>query len=150
MTNVANLSEFALFKDLPEEILDQITPLCKEETFAQGSFVFREGREADSLHFLVSGHITLRVNLTSRPDSVTVSVVTQPYESFGWSGIVAPHHYTASAHCEEDCKVLVIPGDQFMKILSKNPDAGFKVMTRITEMIASRLRNSRQALLKTL
>jgi hypothetical protein len=34
--------------------------------------------------------------------------------------------------------------------LSENPAAGFIVMQRITELIASRLRNSRQALLKTL
>jgi hypothetical protein len=45
---------------------------------------------------------------------------------------------------------LIVPGEDFMKLLNENPDAGFTIMQRLTELIASRLRNSRQALLKTL
>jgi hypothetical protein len=37
-----------------------------------------------------------------------------------------------------------------MKLLEANPESGFKVMQRIAETIADRLRNSRQALLKTM
>jgi hypothetical protein len=37
-----------------------------------------------------------------------------------------------------------------MKLLNENPEAGFAVMQRLTELVSSRLRNSRQALLKTL
>ena len=124
--------------------------LCEEETFSQGDVIFREGEQADKLHFLLAGEIVLKVKLTSRPESISVSVVSQKFESFGWSGIVPPYHYTASAICEADCKVMTIPGEEFMKVLSENPAAGFTVMQRLTELIASRLRNSRQALLKTL
>ena len=150
MTTNAPLSEFALFRNLPEELLNEITALGKEETFSQGDIIFHEGDRADNLHFLLEGEIVLKVKLTSRPESISVSVVSQRFESFGWSGIVPPYHYTASAICEMNCKVLTIPGESFMKILSENPAAGFIVMQRITELIASRLRNSRQALLKTL
>jgi CRP-like cAMP-binding protein len=148
-TNIP-LSEFPLFRNLPEELLDKVAKLCEEAAFGQGETVFREGEEADKLHFLLEGSIVLKVKLTSRPESVTVSAVSQRYESFGWSGIVPPRHYTASAICEVDCKVLMIPGDSFMKLLNDNPVAGFTVMQRLTELIASRLRTSRQALLKTL
>ena len=150
MATNAPLSEFALFRDLPEELLDKIAALGEEANFSQGDYIFREGKEADKLHFLLEGKIILKVNLTSRPESITVSAVGQKYESFGWSGIVAPYHYTASAICDTDCKVLTIPGDGFMKLLEENPAAGFTVMRRLTELVASRLRNSRQALLKTL
>ena len=37
-----------------------------------------------------------------------------------------------------------------MNLLNKNSAAGFTVMLRLTEIIASRLRTSRQGLLKTL
>jgi hypothetical protein len=37
-----------------------------------------------------------------------------------------------------------------MKLLNDDTAAGFIIMQRLTELIASRLRNSRQALLKTL
>jgi CRP/FNR family cyclic AMP-dependent transcriptional regulator len=150
MATRAPLNEFPLFQNLPGEMLDQFAKICNEEMYRSGDTVFREGNQADKLHFLLSGNITLKVRLTSRPDSITVSAVNQRYESFGWSGIVPPFHYTASAVCEEDCRVLTIPGEEFLHLLKSSPEAGFVVMRRITEIIASRLRNSRQALLKTI
>ena len=148
-TNV-QLSEFPLFRNLPEDLLDKVVAICEEETYSEGDTVFREGDNADKLHFLLQGDILLKVKLTSRPESITVSVVSQCFESFGWSGIVPPYHYTASAICENGCRVLTIPGDRFMSLLEDNPEAGFTVMQRLTELIASRLRTSRQALLKTI
>jgi len=144
------LSEFGLFKGLPDALLKDIASIAEEVSAKQGEFVFREGEKADKLHFLIKGSIALRVKLTSRPESVTVSFVSSPYQSFGWSGIVAPNHYTSSAECDEDSSLIIISAAPFLNLLEANPESGFKVMQRITEIIADRLRNSRQALLKTL
>lgn len=144
------LSQFGLFQGLPEPLLAEIAAISNETSAKKGDFVFREGEKADKLHFLLNGSVALRVKLTSRPDSVTVSFVSSPFQSFGWSGVVPPYHYTSSAECDEDSNLLLIPSDPFMKLLEKNPEAGFKVMHRITVIIADRLRNSRQALLKTM
>ena len=150
MATTASLAEFPLFRNLPDSLLDKITALGNELFFSQGDTIFREGEGADKLHFLLDGDVLLKVKLTSRPESITVSAVSQRFESFGWSGIVPPYHYTASAVCETDCRVLTIPGESFMRLLNENPEAGFAVMQRLTELVSSRLRNSRQALLKTL
>jgi CRP/FNR family cyclic AMP-dependent transcriptional regulator len=150
MISTTTLAQFGLFRDLPESLLEEISTMSEEMAAGPGEFIFREGEKADKLHFLISGSIALRVKLTSKPRSVTVSFVNQPYQSFGWSGIVPPYHYTASAECEEQTKIMVIPAGPFMKLLEKHPESGFKVILRITEIIADRLRNSRQALLKTM
>ena len=150
MTSASVLSQFALFQDLPQALLEEIAAISKEHDYKQGDFIFREGEKADKLHFLLNGSVALRVKLTSRPESITVSFVSSPYQSFGWSGIVAPNHYTSSAECDEDSKLLIIAAQPFLSLLEKYPEAGFKVMQRIAEIIADRLRNSRQALLKTL
>lgn len=144
------LASFDLFKEVPESVLEEVVNLCEEVFVQKDGFVFREGETADKLHLLVKGSIALRVNLTSRPESVTVSIVSRPHQTLGWSGMVAPNHYTASAFCEEDSRLLAIPADKFMQVLQAHPEAGFKVMLRITEIISDRLRNSRQALLKTM
>lgn len=150
MINTETLAQFSLFKGLSASLLAQIAAICEEQAFHKGDFIFREGEKADKLHFLIKGSVALRVRLTSRPESVTVSFVSSPYQSFGWSGVVMPYHYTASAECDEDSELLIIPAGPFMDLLEKDPASGFKVMQRITEIIADRLRNSRQALLKTL
>lgn len=144
------LSSFDLFKGVPENVLEEVATICEEVFVQKDGYVFHEGGKADKLHMLVKGSVALRVNLTSRPEAVTVSILNRPYQTLGWSGIVAPNHYTASAFCEEDSRLMVIPAEKFMRILEAHPDAGFKVMSRVTEIVSDRLRNSRQALLKTL
>lgn len=144
------LAGFDLFKGVPGEVLEEIAVLCEEISVGKDGYVFREGERADKLHLLVKGSVALRVNLTSRPDFVTVSIVSRAHQTLGWSGLVSPNHYTASAFCEEDSTLIALPADKFMHILENHPNAGFKVMLRITEIIADRLRNSRQALLKTI
>ena len=144
------LAEFNLFEDIAKEALEEIAAICESAKYEKDSFVFREGDTAEKLYLLLTGSIALRVNLTSRPDSVTVSFLNSPHQTLGWSGVVAPNHYTSSAFCEEATELIAIPSDDFMKILDRYPEAGYKVMLRITQIISDRLRNSRQALLKTL
>lgn len=144
------LAEFDLFKDVPKDVLNEINGVCKPVKVEKDNFVFREGDKADKLYLLISGSIALRVNLTSRPDFVTVSFINTPRQTLGWSGVVAPNHYTASAYCEENAELIALPSTEFLDILDRHPEAGYKIMLRITQIISNRLRNSRQALLKTL
>jgi CRP-like cAMP-binding protein len=144
------LADFDLFKEVSKDTLKEVAAISESIKVKKDGFVFREGEKADKLHLLVSGSIALRVNLTSRPDSVTVSFVNRPHQTLGWSGVVTPNHYTATAFCEEDSELVAIPSDKFMRILDQHPEDGYKVMLRITTIISDRLRNSRQALLKTL
>jgi len=144
------LAGFDLFKGVSKDVLEEIAGISETIKLEKDSVVFHEGDDADKLHLLISGSIALRVKLTSRPDSVTVSFLNIPHQTLGWSGVVAPNHYTASAHCEEDTELVVIPSSKFMEILDRNTDAGYKIMLRITQIISDRLRNSRQALLKTI
>jgi len=150
MISTEILSQFSLFNGLSEALLKEIAAISKEVSYKNDEFVFREGESAENLHLLVKGSVALRVKLTSRPESVTVSFISTPFQSFGWSGVVPPFHYTSSAQCDEDSEVLTIPSAAFMNLLEQNPEAGFKVMQRITVIIADRLRNSHQALLKTI
>jgi CRP-like cAMP-binding protein len=150
VVNSFSLASIPLFMDVSPSVLEKIAAISEEFTLNEGQSVFREGERADKLHFLIKGSIALRVNIMSRPESVTVSFVAKSYECFGWSGLVSPHYYTATAYCEEDCRILAVSGSELINILSANPDAGFKVMHRIADLVSDRLRNSRLALLKTL
>ncbi len=144
------LARFPLFYEISPAFLEKIAAAGREMVLQAGETVFREGQAAHALHFLLSGEIALRVAIMSRPASVTVSYVAQPYQCFGWSGVVPPHYYTATAHCETECRILEMPGGVFLEAIASHPADGVRVMQRIAELIAYRLRNSREAMLKTL
>jgi hypothetical protein len=85
------LSQFGLFQGLPESLLTEIAAISNEASVKQGEFVFHEGEKADKLHFLLNGSVALRVKLTSRPDSVTVSFVSSPFQVLdgqAWSPLI--------------------------------------------------------------
>jgi CRP-like cAMP-binding protein len=79
-----------------------------------------------------------------------VAVIEECNWAFGWSGIVSPYRYTATATCEVETKVLAIPGIKFEEILDEETDCSCRVMKKLAELISSRLRNSRMILLRTL
>lgn len=144
------VSQVDLFEGLPESQLESIAELGQVLSFSQGNYIFEEGHKADRLYILLEGKVRIHVHLTSRPETITVAVVNQRNDPFGWSAIVAPYHYTASAICDEQSRTLAITGLDLLEVLKDDPVAGITVMRRVAEVISSRLRNSRTALLKTL
>lgn len=142
------LSQIDLFSGLSNEQLATIAKSCEEITRPKGDTFFREGQKANRLFILLEGEVALQVWLTSRPENITVAVINQPYQVFGWSGIVSPHYYSASAFCQADSHVLVLDGQELIYVLERNPAAGFTFMRRIVEVISSRLRSSRVALVE--
>lgn len=144
------LSQSELFEGLTEEQLKAVADVSEEITCQHGAVLFWEGDAAEYLYILLEGEITIFVKLSSRPERVTVSVISQPYLPVGWSGVVAPHVYTASALCETDCRLVAIDGEALMQVLESDPAMGFVVMCRIAEVLSARARNTRFALLKTL
>jgi CRP-like cAMP-binding protein len=150
MVTTQMLSQISLFEGLSEEHLKAIADLCEEVTCQQGQVLFWEGDPAGQIHILLEGEIVVYVQLSSRPERVTVSVINQPGQSLGWSGVVAPYSYTASALCESDSRLLAVDGEALMHVLEGDPAMGFVVVRRIAEVISGRLRHTRVTLLKTL
>ena len=150
MITPQRLSQVSLFEGFSPEQLAPIAELCQEVTGQQGEVLFWEGEKAERLYILLEGEVSLFVQLTSRPERVTVAVVNQPNAMFGWSGVVAPYHYTASALCEADSRLAVLDGQSLIQRLEENPAMGFVVIQRIAAVISDRLRHTRLALLKTL
>jgi CRP/FNR family transcriptional regulator len=144
------LTQVELFEDLPESQITAISEICNQVNLSRGEMIFDEGERAENLYILMEGRVSIRMRLSSRPQNITVSVLNNAPTSFGWSGVVSPYAYTAFAMCEEDCRLLAIPGQKLIEILRQEPVSGFDVMQKISEVISSRLRSSRMVLLKSL
>ena len=139
-----------LFEFVSDDILAAMTNAAKVMEFSKGDMIFNEAKEAKYLYILLNGNISMGVSLTSKPTSVTVSVVNQPRTVFGWSSIVSPYRFTSFAQCDADTKVLAIPGKTILDLLQQDPSTAYTVMKRLTELISNRLRDSRTVLLRTL
>ena len=150
MDKVEILRNVELFEGSTDEMLAKVADIAQEKTFALGEMIFQEGEKADWVYFLLNGKVRISIDLTSKPTYVTVAIIDECNWAFGWSGIVAPYRYTATATCEVETSVLAVPGIQFEEIIMNEPNCGCTVMKKLTELISSRLRNSRMTLLRTM
>jgi CRP-like cAMP-binding protein len=150
MDKVEALRNCDLFEGATDELLNKVAGIAEEKTFALGEMIFQEGEKAEWVYVLLEGKVRISIDLTSKPAYITVAMISEPNWAFGWSGVVAPYRYTASGTCDVETRVLAIPGIQFEEILLGEPKCGCGVMKKLTELISSRLRNSRMTLLRTM
>jgi CRP-like cAMP-binding protein len=146
MISTQALSQIDLFAGLSEKLLATIADLCEEVSCAEGEGLFRESEKAKRLYFLLEGRVALQVQLTSRLENMTVTVIDSSGQGIGWSAVISPFYYTASALCQTNCSLVAINGQGLMQVLGQQPAAGSVVWRRIAELISSRLRDSRAAM----
>jgi CRP-like cAMP-binding protein len=146
MVDAQVLKGFALFRGLDDSELTRIAELCRERTLNEGDRSFREGMRATEVHLCRSGKIDIAV-WVREPWNMTVTVhEVEAGEVFGWSGLVAPYTYTASAECVERAEEIYMKGMDLLDFFEQNPHIGYVVMRNLTADISARLGQTRQRL----
>ncbi len=143
------LSKFPIFERLTDDELDRIAELCRVEVYEAGAVIFEEGGAADYLYLVEEGEVALEMELELRPyaspKQTTIELATQG-EVFGWSALVKPHTWTLSARCVERAKVIVIKGSDLLDLFESEPHIGHRMTEIVTQIVALRLKDTRQKL----
>ena len=144
------LKEFTLFEGVNDGVLKEIAGLCHERSYRKGDSCFLQGRKATELYFCRSGSVDVTVQVRE-PWGMEVTVHTaRAGELFGWSAILKPYIYTASAKSQERTEVICINRSDLIDFFSKKPEVGYLVMTNLGTVISSRLTESRLKLSKAM
>ena len=148
MFNTAALKKFELFMGLGDEHLASISELCHLYSISEGHHIFLEGSKANDVHLCLSGKVDISIRL-GQPwnKNVTIHRAGQG-EVFGWSALVAPYIYTASAECIEAGEEIRIKGSELLALFKKNPAVGYTVMENLGASISLRLAQTRQKLVE--
>ena len=132
------IKEVELFHGIPSHIIDEIAGLAIEESYPAGIVIFEAGDFAESLFILEEGWVELYYR-TKGKGSIAF-IVDEPGNIFGWSALVDPNRYTASAKCVLESRVIRLDGIQLMHVFERHPHQGFLVMRRLAGVIASRFK----------
>ena len=135
-----------LFQGLPAAVLDEIGGVVVESEHLAGATIFVEGDPAAELRILASGEVGLDYTLPGRPDVILPITKVSPGELFAWSALAGNAILTARARALEASHVYNITAAPLREILQAHPQVGYQVMTRLTELVASRLRDTREQL----
>jgi CRP-like cAMP-binding protein len=105
-----------------------------------GEVLFRLGDPARTLYLLRSGRVGLTLPLEVQGLRRDLMVEEEgPGCILGWSTLVPPHRYTASAKALEDCTLGVVDGAELDAVLELYPGARERVTAAIAHMMRERL-----------
>lgn len=150
MDKKAALRSLEILAGLKNEQFDTLDRFTEVVKCNQDGRLFQVGHAANQVYFLLDGKIGIQVQLSSRPETVSLVVLTKPGQLVGWSGMIEGAYYTATGVCMADSTLLGIDGKQFSAVLEENPTTGFAVMRRISFVISERMRNLQSVVLKTM
>lgn len=146
MVTMQELKEFSLFREFGDSELNKIAALCREQNVSPDTLLFAQGNKATKLHLCRSGRVDIVVRL-SEPQGIEVVVHrAKTGDLFGWSSLVEPFIYTASAKCMETTETIFIEASDLIRLFEENPTIGYIFMKNLTTVISLRLTEYRTKL----
>lgn len=134
MIGMDQLRKVEILQGLTEGELQSIAPFFHEENFPVGESLCEEGSRADQLFILEEGSISIRSQKLGQIE------ITAPGRIVGWSFLVPPYRYTASATTIRPSKLFVIKSPDFYYLIHKEPKMGMKVVNNLAQVMASRFK----------
>jgi len=137
--------ESDLFKGVSQRVLNEIGRKGEEMFFNKDSIIFSAEEEAAYIYELAEGTVDIVV---SERDNMHYSIM-RPNEIFGWSALVEPYVYTATARCTTDVKVVRIARDVIEDAVKHHPAEGLIIYKHLAGLIGQRLRSAYQYIYRT-
>jgi CRP-like cAMP-binding protein len=137
------IQEADLFRELDQEIMNEISTIMVEQSYDKGAILFVEGDPAIHFFILEEGRVRLAVGKETKLDYP----LSRPGDAFGWSSLVGRDSYTAQAECETACELIKIEGESLQKIFQRHPESGMVFFKRLAGAIGQRLISTYNALL---
>jgi len=127
------LRNYAIFKDLPDEALQELVKHCQYQELSAGETLFEQESAGDKLYLLEDGQIHI---IRQYPDGEQVILVTeQPYYIIGELSAVVGYPRTGAVVAVSDCTLFAIDRDVFFEICKTVTDVADKTI----EYLAHRL-----------
>ena len=128
----AHLGEQALLADLEPEEIAALAELSTIRRYEIGQRIIAAGEPANSLFFLQSGMVSVKL-----PSGVRLASLG-PGMEFGEMAIIE-HHRSADVWADTEVKCLELPLDAFADYRQLHPQISLKIMKNLSTLLARRL-----------
>lgn len=133
------LQRSSCFQDLDTEQLASIILCCERIVLDDGDVLIQEGeRNNRDFFILISGTVEI-VSNESDTTSQEVVLSKEDKDLYGELSWLTGCKRTASVKCRGEVEAARVDGKELMKQLELNTDIGFKVIRRISLILAHRL-----------
>lgn len=132
--------EFDLFKGVSQRIIAEIGKLGEEVSFSRDEIIFTADEPGSCIYELVEGEVDIVVLEKENMHFI----VKRPGEIFGWSALVEPYVYSATARCITPARAIRIRRDVIENVVKRHPEEGLIIYKHLVGIVAQRLRSAYQ------
>jgi CRP/FNR family cyclic AMP-dependent transcriptional regulator len=144
------LRESPFFETFAPDDIDALAGHALMRRVPAGEVILRENEPAEALYMIVAGRVRLSFEAPEtflKPgapgEAALIRTLTEPGRVIGWSALVEPYHYRATATAIEDTHLLLFERQWLERRAEENPRFGVELMTRILWVLGNRLREAR-------
>ncbi len=141
------LPRYPFFSFLKPEQRKKLAAISVEDSYESGSFIFREGEQAEWLYILMKGSVDLLylVDLLTYPSKTRELVFgsIQPGEIFGISALIEPHILTSTARAAKNCQVIKIDAKKLLSLCEQDEKLAYALYNQVAKAAIARLNAAR-------
>jgi rhodanese-related sulfurtransferase len=124
------LSETAVFRDMPADMLEEISRVVEDRALAARTLIFKRGDPGDSFWVILSGKVRV-----FRSDDQGVEITLSelgPGQSFGEVALLTGEARSASVEAVEETQALVLTKAQFEQVLKSHPEVSLTFIKQLS------------------
>lgn len=132
-------------RGLEESVVARLQELATIAEFASGDAIFEAGGEADTFYLVRTGVVALELPDAASP---TTLQTLQEGAALGWSWLHEPRRWQYTAKARTPVRALAFDAAALRAWFVEDPAAGFRVVLRLSELMAERLHATRHQLVQ--
>ena len=136
MVPIERIRNVEIFQGLKDEELKVVAQFCQELQVPENNTLCEGGTRADRLFILEEGTVSIRFERGATFE------IHGPGKILGWSFLVPPNRYTASAVTVTPSRLLIIKSPDFYQLIHKDSRMGFRIMDNLAQVVSGRLKAS--------
>jgi CRP/FNR family cyclic AMP-dependent transcriptional regulator len=133
-----------MFKDLNNDQVAALFRIAKEQDFAPGTTIVREGAPGGMLHIILEGRVEVRKKPDSGEEKPLASLGTGTV--FGEMSLFDGYPYSASVVAMEPVRTLSIFRNDFLQMAETEPYIAFKITANLVTLLSHKLRKTNENL----
>lgn len=135
------LRRYPFFAGLTHQQLTSLAALAHAMSFEAGETVFRDGEPATCLYLVVDGQVRLFIESDYQGHRANITDADER-DVLGWSALVAPYEYTATAECSRQSELVSFDALELRRTIEADSQVGCVIMYGLCDVLASRLRSA--------
>jgi len=131
------LAQHPFLKNLEQKYVQLLVGCAVNVRFEAGSFIFREGEDANRFYILRAGRVAVEIHNGGR-EAITIETLGEG-DVLGWSWLVPPYKCHADAQAVELTRAIALDGKCIRDKCQSDPSLGYELMMRIVPLITHQL-----------